>query len=115
VRYFAEVDADNIVVRVIVADTLEWCVENLGGTWLETADPYSDEPQEVEYCGPGWVADPSSRLRFAPPWTPPGLDDDGYPEGAVVGFDRAIFESTVDHNTNRPDESGWRRPEAAAP
>lgn len=35
-RYFAEINNEGIVQRVIVADSLEWCVENLGGTWKET-------------------------------------------------------------------------------
>jgi hypothetical protein len=35
--HFAEIDADNIVLRVIVADTKEWCEQNLGGTWVQTS------------------------------------------------------------------------------
>ena len=35
--HFAEVDADNTVLRVIVADTKEWCENNLGGTWVQTS------------------------------------------------------------------------------
>ena len=35
--HFAEVDADNIVLRVIVADNKEWCENNLGGTWVQTS------------------------------------------------------------------------------
>ena len=34
--HFAEV-VDNIVTRVIVADTKEWCEQNLGGTWVQTS------------------------------------------------------------------------------
>jgi hypothetical protein len=34
--HFAEV-VDNIVTRVIVADTKEWCESNLGGTWVQTS------------------------------------------------------------------------------
>ena len=34
-RYFAEIKND-IVQRVIVADTKEWCIQNLGGEWIET-------------------------------------------------------------------------------
>ena len=34
--HFAEV-VDNIVTRVIVADTKEWCEANLGGTWVQTS------------------------------------------------------------------------------
>ena len=35
--HFAEVNSDNVVVRVIVADTKEWCENNLGGTWVQTS------------------------------------------------------------------------------
>ena len=35
--HFAEIDADNKVLRVIVADTKEWCENNLGGTWVQTS------------------------------------------------------------------------------
>jgi len=35
--HFAEIDADNTVLRVIVADTKEWCEQNLGGTWVQTS------------------------------------------------------------------------------
>lgn len=35
-RYFAQINEENIVQRVLVADSLEWCVQNLGGDWIET-------------------------------------------------------------------------------
>ena len=35
--HFAEIDSDNKVLRVIVADTKEWCEDNLGGTWVQTS------------------------------------------------------------------------------
>lgn len=35
-KYFAELDNQSTVIRVIVADDLEWCIENLGGEWVET-------------------------------------------------------------------------------
>jgi len=34
-RYFAEIK-NNVVLRIIVADSVDWCIENLGGTWKET-------------------------------------------------------------------------------
>ena len=34
--HFAEI-VDGLVVRVIVADTKEWCDENLGGVWVQTS------------------------------------------------------------------------------
>lgn len=35
-RYFAEIDKKNIVLRVIVAPSLEWCKGVFRGTWIET-------------------------------------------------------------------------------
>lgn len=35
-KYFAEIDNQGTVLRVIVADSLEWCIENQGGQWKET-------------------------------------------------------------------------------
>ena len=35
--HFAEIGNDNTVLRVIVADTKEWCENNLGGTWVQTS------------------------------------------------------------------------------
>lgn len=35
--HFAEIDSNNKVLQVIVADTKEWCEENLGGTWIQTS------------------------------------------------------------------------------
>ena len=34
--HFAQVE-DGVVVQVIVADNEEWCVENLGGKWVQTS------------------------------------------------------------------------------
>jgi hypothetical protein len=48
--YFAEIK-DDIVHRVIVADNEQWCVENLGGEWVET---FMDDPVE-KYAGIGDV------------------------------------------------------------
>lgn len=66
--YFAELDANMVVKRVIVADSPEWCQTHLGGTWAETSDPYA-EASTVNYCGPGWGHDPAVRERFAQPWS----------------------------------------------
>jgi hypothetical protein len=52
-RYWAEIDSNNEVLRVVVCDTLEWLQDNLGGTWIETSDPYSEQPQTVRYYGIG--------------------------------------------------------------
>jgi hypothetical protein len=50
-RYFAEIGPGNVVQRVIVADDLAWCVEHLGGYWVETIQGHSTE----RYAGKGLV------------------------------------------------------------
>ena len=81
--YFAEVDGSSRVVRVVVADSVEWCVTNLGGTWVETSDPYSIDEQTVRYCGPGHGFDRAVPERFcgddwdAAKATTQQLDDEG--------------------------------------
>ena len=35
--HFAELDKDNVVLRVIVADSQQWCEANYGGTWVQTS------------------------------------------------------------------------------
>jgi hypothetical protein len=37
--YFAELNNENIVTRVLVADSKEWCEQYLGGTWVKAHDP----------------------------------------------------------------------------
>lgn len=87
--YVAEVHpVTSEVIRVIVADSVEWCYANqpsqvqtgteqlidpeLGPydvpvftptTWVETSDPYAD-PDVVTYCGPGFHHDPGVVERF---------------------------------------------------
>lgn len=32
---FIKVDNNNIVEKIIIADSIEWCIDNFGGKWLE--------------------------------------------------------------------------------
>lgn len=57
---FAEIGPGNVVLRVIVADSLEWCVETLGGWWVET---YQGHPTE-HYAGIGMVYNAASAEKF---------------------------------------------------
>jgi hypothetical protein len=109
--YFAEV-ANGTVVRVIVADSEQWCVDNLGGTWVETSDPYSEQPTDVVYCGPGYTFDPSFPERFAPEWDAPTPDPitgvwSSYPKGAIVARNGNLWKSTMDGNVWEPGVSAW--------
>uniref|UniRef100_A0A6M3IYS7 Putative structural protein n=1 Tax=viral metagenome TaxID=1070528 RepID=A0A6M3IYS7_9ZZZZ len=81
-RYFAEIK-NNIVLRVIVADSKEWCEKHLGGEWIET---YMDKKN---YAGIGYTYDPVKDNFIAPKrynswildndckWQPPVLKPEG--------------------------------------
>ena len=58
-EHAAELDADTVVVRVIVG-TPEWAADHLGGTWV--ASPK---------CGPGWTYHDG---EFRPPQPGPDCD-----------------------------------------
>ena len=108
--YLAEIN-NGTVVRVIVAESEQWCVDNLGGTWVETADPYAD-PTEVVYAGPGYGCDETFPERFAPPWQTPAPDIEtgvwsSYPKGVVVAHAGSLWRSTMDGNVWEPGVSAW--------
>lgn len=50
-RYFAKINKQDVVETVIVADSLEWCEQNLGGEWKET---FIDDPNK-NYAGIGHI------------------------------------------------------------
>lgn len=81
--HFAEIGSDNTVLRVIVADTKEWCENNLGGTWVQTSyntignQHPEGRPLHKNYAGIGYTFDGTG---FAAPkpfdsWT---LDTETY-------------------------------------
>ena len=49
--YYAQIDDNGNVIRVIVADTIEWCQQRLGGTWVQTSYTGS---QRKNYAGIGY-------------------------------------------------------------
>jgi hypothetical protein len=61
--HFAKV-VDGIVEQVIVADTAEWCENNLGGTWIQTSynttgntHTLGGTPLHKNYAGIGYTWD----------------------------------------------------------
>lgn len=52
-KYAAEINENNIVLRVIVVDDLDFC-NQLGGTWVET---FIDNPIK-NYAGPNYTYHP---------------------------------------------------------
>jgi hypothetical protein len=69
--YWAELDSNNIVLRVLKGDDndsnqdggLAWIMENLGGTWIETA---KDNSFRKHYAGIGYTYS-ESLDAFIPP------------------------------------------------
>jgi len=67
--HFAEIDKNNIVLRVLVTDNdypnegYDWLVENLGGTWVQTS--YNGNFRK-NFAGEGFYYD-AERDAFIPP------------------------------------------------
>ena len=67
--HFAEINENNIVIRVLVGDNempnegYDWFVENLGGTWIQTS--YNGNFRK-NFAGIGFVYD-KDRDAFIPP------------------------------------------------
>ena len=67
--HFAEIDSNNIVLRVLVGDNSmpneghDWFVENLGGTWVKTS--YNGKIRGV-YAGEGYSYNPTEDIFIAP-------------------------------------------------
>lgn len=90
---FAQIDDDGVVVQVVVADSVDWVVENIGGTWVETfkdGTRYNfagigftyDEARDAFIPPkpyPSWVLDEDTCLWVAPIPMPEEVDADGEP------------------------------------
>jgi len=69
--HWAEIDSDNIVVRVLVGDNNDpngdegyrWLIDNLGGTWVQTS---YNANFRFNYAGIGYSYDPVDDA-FIPP------------------------------------------------
>ena len=96
--HFAEIGPDSTVLRVIVADTKEWCENNLGGTWVQTSyntrggihygqdgQPSGREPLHKNYAGIGYTWDGTG---FAAPQPYPSwsMNQDSYLWEAPVPY-----------------------------
>ena len=71
--HFAEIDpTTNIVKRIIVCESKEWCEKTFGGTWIRTY--YRTEG--TNFAGIGWTYHPD-RDNFSSPQPHPSwtLDD----------------------------------------
>jgi len=61
-KYFTEIK-NNTVIRVIVADNIDWCIKTLGGEWIETKKYDRDN---YNYAGIGYMYD-KDKKNFVPP------------------------------------------------
>jgi hypothetical protein len=69
--HWAELDAENKVLRVVVGDNndpagdegYQWLIDNLGGTWVKTS--YNGNIR-YNYAGVGFTYDPSRDAFIAP-------------------------------------------------
>jgi hypothetical protein len=59
---FAQIDSENIVENIILADSLEWCEQSLGGVWVET---FGDGPQS-RIAGIGYTYDSERNVFISP-------------------------------------------------
>jgi hypothetical protein len=91
--HWAEIDKNNIVLRVLVGDNndpngdegYQWLIDNLGGTWIKTS--YNGNIRK-NFAGIGYTYDPNKDV-FIPPkpdgigWT---LNEETYRwENEIVG------------------------------
>ena len=112
--YYAELDENNIVLRVIVADDPEWIDENLGGTWVRTSDP-DDTSSKITYAGVGMGYSDNLPNLFAEVWDEEyasTLDDEGkcpYNGGEVVWHKGKLWTNILEGttNVNEPGVTGW--------
>ena len=79
--HWAEIDADNRVIRVLVGDNndpngdegYQWLLDNLGGTWIKTS--YNGKIRK-QYAGIGYTYDAVNDVFIAPqPFASWSLDD----------------------------------------
>ena len=67
--HFAEIDANNVVLRVIVGDNTaldegyQWLVDNLGGTWIQTS--YNNKIRGT-FAGEGFSYNPTEDIFITP-------------------------------------------------
>jgi hypothetical protein len=69
--HWAELDENNIVIRVLVGDNndpngdegYQWLVDNLGGTWVQTSYNHNIR---FNYAGIGYTYDPVDDAFIAP-------------------------------------------------
>jgi hypothetical protein len=81
--HWAEIDKNNIVIRVLVGDNndpagdegYQWLIDNLGGTWIKTSYNHKIRKQ---FAGIGYTYDPNADLFISPKPFPSWVLNDNY-------------------------------------
>lgn len=74
--HWAEIDSNNVVLRVLVGDNNEpdegyqWLLDNLGGTWIKTSYNADVNGFRGKYAGIGDTYDNETDLFVSPPYIP---------------------------------------------
>ena len=104
--HFAEIDSNNIILRVLVGDNsmsnegYDWLVENLGGTWIKTS--YNNTIRGT-YAGVGYSYNADEDIFITPQpypsWTRTGsfwnAPTPMPTDGGMYGWDEATLAWTV--------------------
>jgi hypothetical protein len=81
--YFAELDENNLVIRVINAESLKWVKSALGGQWIKTFDDGSSRKQ---FASVGFTYDPVNDIFISPQPYPSWSLDSNYDWQAPVSM-----------------------------
>lgn len=108
--HWAEIDENNIVLRVVVTDNndpngdegYQWLVENLGGNWIQTSyntaqnvHALGKEPLRKNYAGIGYFYD-EALDAFIPPKPKDFVDEASeITYTAVLDEERGIWDMVV--------------------
>jgi hypothetical protein len=97
--HWAEIDENNIVLRVLVGSNddvdegYQWLIDNLGGTWIKTSyntwggiHKEGGTPLRKNYAGVGYTYDPARDAFIAPP--PYGI-------GWILNEETCLWENPI--------------------
>lgn len=101
--HWAEINEDNIVIRVLVGDNndpngdegYKWLIDNLGGTWIKTS--YSGSIR-FNYAGAGYTYDPIDDAFIEP------MPACGHPDLELNELKRWHCQSCIDLSPKEPSE-----------
>lgn len=74
--HWAEIDAENKVLRVLVGDNndpagdegYQWLIDNLGGTWVKTSYNAASNGFRYNFAAIGYTYDPIDDAFIPPMW-----------------------------------------------